>query len=1197
MEIFIRNIDWNFTKTQVTDELATILHTHPFTRHSPSINFHVYLHPDKKWGIHNHGGTGTLTLPTAEMRREFLNIYGSEQPSVRLFIGTKPITFSLSKRPEGRPDVLNSIRSRPYVDPRAVETRGQRTAHRDDDDVRVNKLQFGWECRDQVFSIECEDSCEGRCTLAFSKDQRHLRIALAYESETYFVVIPFSHIQFTTVHTYLQDEYAIVFILNTPPTYELYRPPPTPRQRLSFLPIPDHERVAPYASLAIRLVCRSAADLAQFRRLCNQARLRKPTDDEYPTAKRDLFSSFALEQLQTYLRQFNWCVSFQIESIMRQMAVDTKEMLSLIPYIIQATESKGRTFAASLLRKFKDQVRIMFADDDGGDVVRCFLETREDLEKEGVLEPLQPSDGSLCQSYHVNITPTTMFLDGPFPERSNRIIRAYEVKHQESFLRVSFLDEAKLQYRFDREVDGPGFVRSRVGPFLKNGLTIARRTFHFLAYSQSALKEHAVWFVKPFRDREHGFVNAATIIRSIGKFDKLSFDSRLMYCPARYAARISQAFTATDAVSVKVEEIFQKDDIATPDNKYQFTDGVGTLSKDLAHEIWRQLKATKRRGRLHKRPPSAYQIRFMGSKGVLSVDHRLSGYAICLRPSMIKFETPESATQDIEIARAFDRPGLYFLNRPLIMLLEGLGVPYQVFEHYQDMAVEETRRAAQSLQQAAGLLDRHGLGASYRLPSIMLSLERLGVASLPGNTFYEKMLEYAVNHVLRMLKNHARIPIPKAWTLVGVADVHRYLKPNEIFACIKPLGGGTKYLQGPVLISRSPTIHPGDVTIVHAIGRPSPTSPFAVEPLPNTVVFSVLGDRPVPSCLGGGDLDGDVYNLIPLEELPEFTPESLYRPASYDPAPKKLLDRPSTMEDVADFVIDYINSDVLGLVAINWLIIADQSEQGIRDPACLALASLHSDAVDYPKSGQPVELRAIPKLKRKQKPDWNAPETINPSSSGNYYESQRAIGRLFRAIDLPIEQERNHNQPRRRNRQHQSRAARIEDLEETLSNFTLNSAHENFLFAAVEEKVNQFIDTDVTWPSEIESAIVQLFSRYTSDFLAICTNFTLSHSRTAQLSEEEAIIGTIAQKTSQPRRRKDMMSQLRERTDVLVRAIREDLAGDETLSHQQSLERAWIAWELATAEETSFGAQSFGWLALGSIFEAIREIEGEERLE
>lgn len=39
---------------------------------------------------------------------------------------------------------------------------------------------------------------------------------------------------------------------------------------------------------------------------------------------------------------------------------------------------------------------------------------------------------------------------------------------------------------------------------------------------------------------------------------------------------------------------------------------------------------------------------------------------------------------------------------------------------------------------------------------------------------------------------------------------------------------------------------------------------------------------------------------------------------------------------------------VLGLIAINWLIIADQSEKGIFDPDCLTLSQLHSDAVDYP---------------------------------------------------------------------------------------------------------------------------------------------------------------------------------------------------------------------------------------------------------
>jgi hypothetical protein len=86
-----------------------------------------------------------------------------------------------------------------------------------------------------------------------------------------------------------------------------------------------------------------------------------------------------------------------------------------------------------------------------------------------------------------------MTLQGPFPEQSNRVIRRYDSTDHESFLRVTFRDDNDLQLRFDRDIDGPGFIRDRFGRFLKKGLSIAGRTFNFLAYSQSALKEHSVW--------------------------------------------------------------------------------------------------------------------------------------------------------------------------------------------------------------------------------------------------------------------------------------------------------------------------------------------------------------------------------------------------------------------------------------------------------------------------------------------------------------------------------------------------------------------------------------------------------------------------------------------------------------------------------------------------------------------------------
>jgi hypothetical protein len=86
-------------------------------------------------------------------------------------------------------------------------------------------------------------------------------------------------------------------------------------------------------------------------------------------------------------------------------------------------------------------------------------------------------------------------------------------------------------------------------------------------------------------------MNAAMIIQSLGTFNGLPHDPELMHCPARYAAHISQAFTATEAATVKVrdEDIQGIKDVKTKakgKHQYIFTDGSGNLSKDLAREIW-----------------------------------------------------------------------------------------------------------------------------------------------------------------------------------------------------------------------------------------------------------------------------------------------------------------------------------------------------------------------------------------------------------------------------------------------------------------------------------------------------------------------------------------------------------------------------------------------------------------------------------
>jgi RNA-dependent RNA polymerase len=244
----------------------------------------------------------------------------------------------------------------------------------------------------------------------------------------------------------------------------------------------------------------------------------------------------------------------------------------------------------------------------------------------------------------------------------------------------------------------------------------------------------------------------------------------------------------------------------------------------------------------------------------------------------------------------------------------------------------------------------------------------------------------------------------------------------------------------------------------------------------------------------------------------------------------------------------------------------------------MKLARLHSDAVDFPKSGQPVMISKIPKLLSQKKPDWNSPETVSPGSE-KYYPSQRAIGKLFREIDLPaletVKQTR---------RQHL-----MEDDEESLEERLLDLAiNKDALYLKVEQYVQDLgIDID----ADVSEEIHDIFNRYASELRNICASHTLSHYKSAMLTEEEAIVGTIVAKSSQPRYRRKVIASLRERTDHLVRILRQELGGDDDLSDEEQLSLAWVAWKLSIRTRGRFGTKSFGWLALGQMFEKINAIK------
>lgn len=286
----------------------------------------------------------------------------------------------------------------------------------------------------------------------------------------------------------------------------------------------------------------------------------------------------------------------------------------------------------------------------------------------------------------------------------------------------------------------------------------------------------------------------------------------------------------------------------------------------------------------------------------------------------------------------------------------------------------------------------------------------------------------------------------------------------------------------------------------------------------------------------------------------------------------------------------------MGIIATNWLMIADRS--GILDENCLKLAQLHSDAVDYPKTGLPVPMQQVPKPDAKEgRPDWNEPET-GYHSRVQVYQSTKAIGQLFRDVELPDVYRTKEGPPR---------SAQINRYDEDLEDLELEFA-ERFgsdtsepdepaaanvsLADTLRKRVSELVYSDRISRNRL-THLEGVFHEYVQRLKQICSNHTLSWYR--PLSEMEAMVGTIKARTANPKRRKDMIAKLREQTAQLVEDIIFEITGEDEMSIDKRLKVALAAWEMSQSKGKQFGARSFSWIALVPLFEAIKLAEDDDR--
>ncbi|KAG1749623.1 RdRP-domain-containing protein [Suillus paluster] len=1182
MEIFLQNIAFAVTLEDLTIEFAKKLHNPPFPT-SPLLNFEVQIF----YKSHPNGKRGILALPTVDSGVTLLRAYGD----TGIVVKGRKILLRESRQSINKARI-ERLKSVPWSDPVKLREEKERLLQQSKP-FPLLRYSFGRFLRDGSFASEF--TLPGIADVSCDLERRQVRFTLKGHDGDSISAASYAPLKIAALVGNQDDDTHILFIrADAPPVFSVDNNPggnEGPRR----LPGLARHYPMPPGSHSLMLAFSSQSDAETFMYACrNRLHLRY---SPVPHVRIDdrISNSNPIEELHEFFSQIPYELAFQVEKTVANFVFSPIEILSLKEAILSlhtehgpdapeifgsfASEHEGHSRSRKKGRKRRSQWQSSQEDLTSllGRVVQEFI--REHLRPLRLLAP--PPQSGVYLSYHLIITPTRHILEGPLPDQSNSILRRYE--HHECFLRVTFQDENRSKLRRDLDSSIQDLLKERYRPILLNGYRVAGRQFQFLGYSMSGLREHSVWFMTPFEDENGMQLGPESIRNNLGDFSKLYKQ------PARLAARWSQAFSGTDpSITLLSEEIdFHCPDRLSPSDNVM-TDGCSSISVELAKDIWRSLQKGKKRPAKLRNIPSAFQFRLGGAKGMVVQDPTIEGKLVHLRPSQIKFDAPENLTFDVQSTSS--RPKAMFLNRPLIVLMEFLGVDTRRIIELQDDAIAKAQSVRSSSLDASKVIQQHGLGASFHLPSLFKNLSsilQLDVGNIEEEAsqsrwtseLIESSLHCAETHILRELKYRAHIGVPGSYTLLG----------GEVYAAVfDERTGLNKQITGQVAVTRSPQIHPGDLQVVTAVHRPE------LAHLRNVVVFSCEGQRALSSCLGGGDLDGDDFNLI-LD--PKLLPTHSSGPGEYQPLPIKTTPNTCDISDIVDFVFDYIEADLVGLIAIQHLRFSDLNDPGCAE--CLELAKLASHAVDFPKSGTPVNFSQLPKLRKQPKPDFLAKEGADLNSD-QYYNSKKLLGQLYRRVPVKekwIPQDWNEDYS-------PSDGVTVEDA---LSRVGLR----NLGLSGLSD------------PSEqLTEEMKYLLDAYCDQLMVIGQSHTILKNKNSHISEAELVSGTIMANWSDHHRRRDAVTAMNLQTRELVRAVRaellaKDLVMSETETYYEdededyddwtfreefddteqrsmgeTFKRSWAAWCVAEdtlqEEPRMFGAQSFALIALGRMLEIVK---------
>ncbi|KAK9278022.1 hypothetical protein L1049_027579 [Liquidambar formosana] len=588
-------------------------------------------------------------------------------------------------------------------------------------------------------------------------------------------------------------------------------------------------------------------------------------------------------------------------------------------------------------------------------------------------------DHNVMSCHRVLITPTKIYCLGPELESSNYVVKNF-ASYASDFLRVTFVEEdwSKLPSNAISTSSQQGIfskpfrtgIYHRILSILQEGIVIGAKRFQFLAFSASQLRSNSVWM---FASNES--VRAEDIREWMGCFNKIRSVSKC-------AARMGQLFSSslqTLVVPVQDVEIIPDVEVTHDGIGYCFSDGIGKISLSFARQVAQKCGLSQ--------TPSAFQIRYGGYKGVIAVD-RNSFRKLSLRSSMLKFE---SKNRMLNVTKWSESMPCY-LNREIVSLLSTLGVEDKVFEAMQHEHMHLLNKMLTNREAALEVLESMS-GVDAKNILVRMLLQGYGPNVEP---YLSMMLQAHRENQLSDLRSRCRIFVPKGRILIGCLDETGILNYGQVYVRVTmtkaELQCGdqsffrrvdeTSIVIGKVVVTKNPCLHPGDIRVLEAVYEVV----LEEKGLVDCLVFPQKGVRPHPNECSGGDLDGDLFfiswdkDLIPCQE------ES---PMDYTGRRPRLMDHDVTLEEIQKFFVDYMINDTLGAISTAHLVHADREPTKARSQKCLQLATLHSMAVDFAKTGAPAEMPKI--LKPREFPDFME------RGEKPMYNSTGALGKLYRA--------------------------------------------------------------------------------------------------------------------------------------------------------------------------------------------------------